>query len=125
MLGVVHGILLWADMDAATPPGSRGGSALCAGETARAFGKQLLSAIQYVHASGIVHNDIKCENCIIDSEGYLRLIDFGLSAYAVNRGDELVEYFGTRGYVILPTPYCAMGGKSRRCVLGRRYAGTA
>ena len=88
---------------------------MCAGETARAFGKQLLSAIQYVHASGVVHNDIKCENCIIDSEGYLRLIDFGLSAYAVNRGDELVEYFGTRGYVILPAPCCAIGETPTLC----------
>ena len=28
ILGVVHGVLLWADMNAATPPGSRGRSAL-------------------------------------------------------------------------------------------------
>ena len=32
ILGVICGVLLWADMNAATPPGSRGRSALCAGE---------------------------------------------------------------------------------------------
>ena len=31
ILGVIYGVLLWADMNAATPPGSRGRSALCAG----------------------------------------------------------------------------------------------
>ena len=31
ILGVMHGVLLWADMNAATPPGSRGRFALCAG----------------------------------------------------------------------------------------------
>ena len=29
MLGVVHGVLLWADTNAATPPGSRGRAILC------------------------------------------------------------------------------------------------
>ena len=32
ILGVIYGVLLWADMNAATPPGSRGRSALCAGD---------------------------------------------------------------------------------------------
>ena len=31
ILGVIYAVLLWADMNAATPPGSRGRSALCAG----------------------------------------------------------------------------------------------
>ena len=30
ILGVIHGVSLWADINAATPPGSRGRSALCA-----------------------------------------------------------------------------------------------
>ena len=34
ILGVMYGVLLWADMNAATPPGSRGRSALCAGTPA-------------------------------------------------------------------------------------------
>ena len=67
--------------------------------TARMMGRQLICGIQYIHACGIVHNDIKLENCIIDMDGNLRVIDFGLSAFAVSKGEELVEYFGTRGYM--------------------------
>ena len=38
ILGVIYGGLLWADMNAATPPGSRGRSALCAGGQRLAVG---------------------------------------------------------------------------------------
>ncbi len=44
----------------------------------------LLSALGYIHSKGIVHRDVKLENCLLDSQGHLKLADFGLSNVYVN-----------------------------------------
>jgi serine/threonine protein kinase len=36
-------------------------------------------AIGYLHMKGIVHRDLKLENILLDQEGYLKIIDFGLA----------------------------------------------
>ncbi|XP_021236938.1 maternal embryonic leucine zipper kinase isoform X1 [Numida meleagris] len=49
-------------------------------EEARAFFRQIVSAIAYVHSQGYAHRDLKPENLLIDEEHNLKLIDFGLCA---------------------------------------------
>jgi len=44
---------------------------LCAG---------LLDALQAVHDAGVAHNDIKPDNLLVDEDGTLALIDFGIAA---------------------------------------------
>jgi len=41
------------------------------------WGRQLASALDYLHANGIVHRDLKPENVIVAGDGQLRLMDFG------------------------------------------------
>jgi len=40
--------------------------------------RQLLQAVQYLHARGVAHLDISTENVCLTTEGEVRLIDFGL-----------------------------------------------
>ncbi|KAH3902381.1 related to Serine/threonine-protein kinase HRK1 [Saccharomycodes ludwigii] len=39
--------------------------------------KQLMEGVKYLHSMGLAHRDLKLDNCVMTSEGILKLIDFG------------------------------------------------
>ena len=40
---------------------------------------QIVKALGYLHERGFMHRDLKLENIMMDEDGYLKLIDFGLA----------------------------------------------
>lgn len=56
----------------------------------RCICRQLLTGIEQIHRSGVVHRDIKPGNILLDSMGAVRIADFGL-AEEVRRGMWLEE----------------------------------
>jgi serine/threonine protein kinase len=55
-------------------------------------------AIGYLHMKGIVHRDLKLENILLDQEGYLKIIDFGL-AKMLGDNEETQSFCGTPEYL--------------------------
>jgi serine/threonine protein kinase len=45
----------------------------------RTVARDVLNALSYCHAKGIVHRDIKPGNLLVSKDGYVRLCDFGLA----------------------------------------------
>ena len=48
-------------------------------QQAKQFMSKLFSALNHMHAQGVVHRDIKPENIMLTRSDELKLIDFGLS----------------------------------------------
>ena len=66
--------------------------------TARRYFQQLLAGVCSMHAHHVSHRDLKPENMLLDSEGRLRISDFGFSA-VMDSDDLLKTAVGTPEYV--------------------------
>lgn len=38
---------------------------------------QIFSGLSYLHENGVMHRDLKSQNILINSEGYIKICDFG------------------------------------------------
>ena len=65
-------------------------------DTAKDYFCQLLEVIRYLHSRNICHRDIKPENVMVDKEGNVRVIDFGMSKHITSAKTLMV---GTADYL--------------------------
>ena len=57
----------------------------------------MLLGLEYCHSNNIIHRDIKPENLVLDSNGYLKITDFGIAKYQQPNNSK--ETSGTPGYM--------------------------
>ncbi|XP_038987680.1 CBL-interacting protein kinase 8-like isoform X3 [Phoenix dactylifera] len=66
---------------------------------ARRYFQQLVDGVDYCHSKGVYHRDLKPENLLLDSQGNLKISDFGLSAVSAQGVSLLHTTCGTPNYV--------------------------
>ncbi|MCQ2816112.1 MAG: protein kinase [archaeon] len=57
----------------------------------------MLLGLEYCHFNNIIHRDIKPENLVLDSNGYVKVTDFGIAK--IQRPGNAKETSGTPGYM--------------------------
>lgn len=88
----------------------------------------MIISIEYLHSFGIIHKDIKPENYIFDSQGYLRITDFGTAVKIAEMNFK--DSTGSPPYMApeallsqeysFPADYYSIGVIAYECMKGRR-----
>ncbi|KAI8473226.1 MAG: kinase-like domain-containing protein [Monoraphidium minutum] len=66
---------------------------------ARLYTAEMVCALSYLHSRGILHRDLKPENVLVDSDGHVRLTDFGLAKGNMDEGTRTNSFIGTMEYM--------------------------
>ena len=62
------------------------------------YATQLILGIKHLHDNDIIHRDLKLSNLMIDTDGFLRIVDFGL-ARVLRHGQFAASIVGTPSHM--------------------------
>ena len=68
-------------------------------QTTRFYAAEILLAVEYLHKKSIIYRDLKPENILLDSEGHIRISDFGLSKILYSSNQKTYSFCGTPEYI--------------------------
>jgi serine/threonine-protein kinase len=61
--------------------------------------RQLLDGLDYAHARGVIHRDVKPPNILLDDDGHIKITDFGIARIDTSTLTQVGEVMGSPGYM--------------------------
>jgi [calcium/calmodulin-dependent protein kinase] kinase len=71
----------------------------------RTWFRDLILGIEYLHAQGVVHRDIKPDNCLLTEDDVLKIVDFGVSEM-FEKDQEMLTAKSAGSPAFLPPELC-------------------
>ena len=68
-------------------------------DKAKFYLMELVSALDFLHKNNMIYRDLKPENILIDSQGHIKITDFGLSKIFESENDKAYTVCGTPQYL--------------------------
>ena len=63
------------------------------------FIAEVMLAIDYIHSLNVIYRDLKPENILIDSDGHIKLADFGLAKENIDHKANAKSFCGSPAYL--------------------------
>lgn len=80
-------------------------------ESCRRWFRELILGIEYLHTQGVIHRDIKPDNCLLTEDDTLKIVDFGVSEMFEKKSEmKIAKSAGSPAF--MPPELCTLQGGS-------------